>query len=88
MTFTPDGEASRHDSSPKIYHITHIDNIPSIITGMGLVSDVQRIASDLSCSLVGMSPSSSAASKKLQLLVIPAPPSANTDPFTSARAPS
>ncbi len=40
---------------PKIYHITHIDNLPSIATGMGLVSDAQRIASDLSCSVVGMS---------------------------------
>jgi ssDNA thymidine ADP-ribosyltransferase, DarT len=47
MTSTPD--------RPKIYHITHVDNLPSIATGMGLVSDAQRIASDLSCSLVGMS---------------------------------
>jgi hypothetical protein len=47
MTATP--------SSPKIYHITHIDNLPSIATSMGLVSDAQRIASDLSCSVVGMS---------------------------------
>jgi hypothetical protein len=47
MTATP--------SSPKIYHITHIDNLPSIATGMGLISDAQRIASDLSCSVVGMS---------------------------------
>jgi hypothetical protein len=41
-------------SSPKIYHITHVDNLPSIATGMGLVSDSYRIASELSCSLVGM----------------------------------
>lgn len=47
MTSTPD--------RPKIYHITHVDNLPSIATGMGLVSDAQRIASGLSCSLVGMS---------------------------------
>lgn len=40
---------------PKIYHITHVDNLPSIATGIGLVSDAQRIASDLFCSLVGMS---------------------------------
>jgi hypothetical protein len=40
---------------PKIYHITHVDNLPSIATRMGLVSDAQRIASGLSCSLVGMS---------------------------------
>jgi ssDNA thymidine ADP-ribosyltransferase, DarT len=47
MTSSPD--------RPKIYHITHIDNLPSIATGMGLVSDAQRIATDLSCSVVGMS---------------------------------
>lgn len=42
-------------SSPKIYHITHVDNLPSIATATGLVSDARRIASELSCSLVGMS---------------------------------
>lgn len=47
MTSTPD--------RPKIYHITHLDNLPSIATGMGLVSDARRLASSLSCSLVGMS---------------------------------
>lgn len=41
--------------SPKIYHITHIDNLPNIAASMGLVSDANRIASGLSCSLVGMS---------------------------------
>lgn len=40
---------------PKIYHITHIDNLPSIATGMGLVSDAERIATELSCSVVGVS---------------------------------
>lgn len=47
MTPTPD--------RPKIYHITHIENLPSIATGTGLISDAQRIARNLSCSLVGMS---------------------------------
>jgi hypothetical protein len=42
-------------SNPKIYHITHVDNLSSIATGIGLVSDAHRIASGLSCSLVGMS---------------------------------
>ncbi len=41
-------------SNPKIYHITHIDNLPSIVNSMGLVSDARRIASDLDSSLVGM----------------------------------
>ncbi len=41
--------------SPKIYHITHIDNLPNISANMGLVSDATRIARGLSCSLVGMS---------------------------------
>lgn len=40
---------------PKIYHITHIDNLPSIAAGAGLVSDARRIASGLASSLVGMS---------------------------------
>ncbi|NJN30209.1 MAG: DUF4433 domain-containing protein [Synechococcales cyanobacterium RM1_1_8] len=47
MTLVPD--------RPKIYHITHLDNLPSIAASTGLVSDAQRIASNLSCSLVGMS---------------------------------
>lgn len=42
-------------ASPKIYHITHIDNLPSIITTGGLISDAKRISQGLSCSLVGMS---------------------------------
>jgi ssDNA thymidine ADP-ribosyltransferase, DarT len=41
-------------SSPKIYHITHIDNLPNIASSMGLVSDSNRIESGLTCSLVGM----------------------------------
>lgn len=42
-------------SNPKIYHITHIDNLPSILSSGGLVSDANRIANGLICSLVGMS---------------------------------
>jgi hypothetical protein len=42
-------------SSPKIYHITHIDNLPNIVASKELVSDAKRISSGLSCSLVGMS---------------------------------
>ena len=42
-------------SNPKIYHITHIDNLPNIASKMELVSDAKRIASGMTCSLVGMS---------------------------------
>jgi hypothetical protein len=41
--------------SPKIYHITHIQNLSKIIANQGLVSDAKRIQSNLQCSLVGMS---------------------------------
>jgi ssDNA thymidine ADP-ribosyltransferase, DarT len=40
-------------SNPKIYHITHIDNLPNIIASAGLVSDANRITNALNCSLVG-----------------------------------
>jgi hypothetical protein len=40
---------------PKVYHITHIDNLASIAASGALVSDAKRIADKLSCSLVGMS---------------------------------
>jgi len=42
-------------SSRKIYHISHIDNLTSIVATEGLVSDAKRIASEVTCSLVGMS---------------------------------
>ena len=42
-------------SSPKIYHITLVDNLASIVANHGLVSDAKRITNQLSCSLVGMS---------------------------------
>jgi ssDNA thymidine ADP-ribosyltransferase, DarT len=41
-------------SSPKIYHITHLENLVSITETSGLVSDANRIANALPCSLVGM----------------------------------
>ncbi|MCU0568887.1 MAG: DUF4433 domain-containing protein [Oculatellaceae cyanobacterium Prado106] len=40
---------------PKIYHITHIENLSSIATDMGLISDANRIARRLFCFTVGMS---------------------------------
>ncbi|MEP1075197.1 DUF4433 domain-containing protein [Leptolyngbya sp. PL-A3] len=41
--------------NPTIYHITHLDNLAAIAASGGLVSDAQRIARRLNCSLVGMS---------------------------------
>lgn len=40
---------------PKIYHITHVDNLPSIIAAGRLWSDAERIRQGLACSVVGMS---------------------------------
>lgn len=42
-------------SSPKIYHITHVDNLRSIIGAGGIWSDAKRIELDLGCRVVGMS---------------------------------
>ena len=42
-------------SNPKIYHITHIDNLSNIAASLKLVSDANRIDNELNCSLVGMS---------------------------------
>lgn len=40
---------------PKIYHITHIDNLANIAASERLISDANRIANNVSCLLVGMS---------------------------------
>lgn len=42
-------------SAPKIYHITHLDNLPGIVGNAELVSDALRMSRNLPCSLVGMS---------------------------------
>lgn len=40
---------------PKIYHITHVDNLPEILRAGVLWSDAKRVELGLSCSVVGMS---------------------------------
>jgi hypothetical protein len=40
---------------PKIYHITHISNLSSIVGRGELISDSQRLSEDIDCTLVGMS---------------------------------
>ena len=40
---------------PKIYHITHVRNLPQIVEAGVLWSDAKRIELGLSCDVVGMS---------------------------------
>ncbi len=42
-------------ANPKIYHITHLDNLEQIVQSAVLWSDVERIAQDRECEVVGMS---------------------------------
>lgn len=42
-------------AQPKIYHITHLNNLSGIVTTGGLWSDAERIARGLQCQIVGMS---------------------------------
>jgi len=40
---------------PKIYHITHIENLPKIVAARKFWSDAKRIELELECQVVGMS---------------------------------
>jgi hypothetical protein len=42
-------------SQPKIYHITHVGNLPQLVSSGWLLSDAQRIQQSLACQIVGMS---------------------------------
>src|SRR5713226_7295913 len=44
-----------HGKNQKIYHITHLRNLPSIVEKGSLYSDAKRIESELDCEIVGMS---------------------------------
>ena len=46
---------SKPPDKPKIWHITHINNLPGIIAANGLWSDAKRIELGLATNLVGMS---------------------------------
>ena len=39
---------------PKIYHITHVENLPKIVADGWLWSDRSRLAHDVHCNLIGM----------------------------------
>ncbi|MBF0135828.1 MAG: DUF4433 domain-containing protein [Magnetococcus sp. DMHC-1] len=40
---------------PKIYHITHVDNLPAILVDGGLVSDAEMIRRGGPAAAIGMS---------------------------------
>jgi len=42
-------------TEPKIFHITHLDNLPQLVSSGCLLSDAQRIKQNLACQLIGMS---------------------------------
>lgn len=58
-------------ANPKIYHITHVDNLASIANSAELVSDARRLASGLACSLVGMS---TIKTRRLKQIAVPCHP--------------
>jgi hypothetical protein len=41
-------------TNPKIYHITHLENLPQMVDNM-IWSDAERIRQNLNCQVVGMS---------------------------------
>ncbi|NQW24567.1 MAG: DUF4433 domain-containing protein [SAR202 cluster bacterium] len=42
-------------NNPKIFHITHLNNLPGMVRDGGLWSDAKRIESEIECEVVGMS---------------------------------
>ncbi|MDX2034154.1 MAG: DUF4433 domain-containing protein [Blastocatellia bacterium] len=52
---TPGPMMEQVPAQPKIYHITHLHNLPRIVEAGGLWSDAERIARGLDCRIVGMS---------------------------------
>lgn len=47
--------ALERPTAPKIYHITHLDNLPSLVKQGCLWSDAETLRRNLLCTLVGMS---------------------------------
>jgi len=41
-------------TNPKLYHITHIDNLPKIVDAGWLWSDRRRLSRGLACEIIGM----------------------------------
>ena len=57
--------------NPKIYHITHVDNLPGIITAGGLLSDARIVAHGGPAQLIGMS---SIKRRRIEELEVPCHP--------------
>ena len=58
-------------AEPKIYHITHVDNLPRIVQDGVLWSDAERIARELDSEIVGMS---EIKQRRLEALPVPCHP--------------
>ena len=58
-------------TSPKIYHITHVDNLTRIVAAGVLWSDAKRIELGLDCEVVGMA---SIKRRRLEELEVPCYP--------------
>ena len=72
-------------ANPKIYHITHVDNLPGIITAGGLLSDARIVAHGGPAQLVGMS---SIKRRRIEELEVPCHPGTKVGeyvPFYFAR---
>lgn len=59
-------------SRPKVYHITHVDNLPGILASGGLLSDARMIAIGGPSCTIGMS------TIKQRRLALPVPPHPGT----------
>jgi len=46
---------SEPPDNPKIYHITHVDNLDAIVHAGEILSDARRLASPTDCTIIGMS---------------------------------
>lgn len=58
-------------NQPKIYHITHVRNLETIVKDGALWSDAQRIARGIDCEVVGMS---DIKQRRLERLAVPCHP--------------
>jgi hypothetical protein len=65
-------------AQPKIYHITHVDNLPAILAGGGLVSDAEMIRRGGPAAAIGMS---SIKKRRVEELTVDCHPGARVGDF-------